>query len=153
MNEKPKSKQSTDVPYNATIDPLPSGDFFASATEALRSEMNVSTTCNVNRYPHIPIVKHSVVRQQELTHRARDMHRSRPAQRVQMPSPLGHPIPDFVRVHRRVSRSERDDRGWGGPEDVEFRDGGGDGVGDVSGTGDDVAAGLEVAAGRGKGED
>ena len=52
MNEKPKSKRSTDVPYNATIDPLPSGDFFASATEALRSEMNVSTTCNVNRYPH-----------------------------------------------------------------------------------------------------
>ena len=36
-------------PYNATIVPLPSGASFASATDALRSEINVSTTCNVNR--------------------------------------------------------------------------------------------------------
>ena len=68
-----------------------------------------------------------------------------------MPPPLGHPIPDFVHVHRRVSRSERHDRRWGRTEDVELGDRGGDGVGDVSGTGDDVTAGLEVAAVRGKG--
>ena len=77
------------------------------------------------------------------------MHRSRAAQRIQVPTLLGHPIPDFVRVHRLVLRPERHDRSWRGTEDVQFRDGGGDGVGDASGAGDDVAAGLEVAAVRG----
>jgi hypothetical protein len=88
----------------------------------------------------------------DATHRTRDMHRSRPTQRVEMPSSLGHPIPDFVHVHRLVLRSESDDRSWGRTEDIEFGDGGSDGVGDVSGTGDDVTAGLEVAAVRGQDE-
>lgn len=39
------------APYNATIVPLPSGVSFASLTDALRSAMSVSTTCNVKRYP------------------------------------------------------------------------------------------------------
>ena len=95
--------------------------------------------------PH-PIVNTPRHAERDTTHRTRDMHRSRPTQRIQVPSPLGHPIPDLVHVHRRVLGTERDDRRWRRTENVEFRDGGADGVGNVSGAGDDVAAGLEVAA-------
>ena len=80
--------------------------------------------------------------------RARDVHRSRPVQRVQMPS-LRHLIPSLVHVHRRVARAKDDDRGGGErTEDVQVGNGGGDRVGDMARAGDDVAAGLEVAAGR-----
>jgi hypothetical protein len=67
MNQKKRrmgatkvSKNVNHVPYNATIVPLPSGVCFASPTEALRSEMNVSTTCNVKRYSTHIDRQHSV---------------------------------------------------------------------------------------------
>lgn len=107
-----EQKRPNNVPYRATIVPLPDGLSFASFTASFRSAINVSATGTVKRCEKM-IVKEVRLESEEFTHRTRNVNARSSIQCIQMPAPCGHLVSHLVNVHLGVLRCERNHRcGW-----------------------------------------